>query len=151
MTVIVNWTLICASDLELLKMANFTNEEYADILICYGYCNCVSLQARQEYIARFPGRRIPDISVSTEFTDELERLALSRGDEQTWVDHVLMMMMKRKIMRLFDDFDWIGLRQPTLLPENLESHNGKCGLTCILPVSTRTTTRRCMLSKKEIL
>lgn len=44
-------------------MATFTNEEYADILICYGYCNCVSLQARQEYIARFPDRRIPDISV----------------------------------------------------------------------------------------
>lgn len=62
-TVLINWTLICASDLELLKMATFTNEEYADILICYGYCNCVSLQARQEYIARFPGRRIPDISV----------------------------------------------------------------------------------------
>lgn len=60
---LVNWTLICASDLELLKMTTFTNEEYADILICYGYCNCVSLRAREEYIARYPGRRIPDISV----------------------------------------------------------------------------------------
>lgn len=62
-TVLVNWTLICACDLELLKMTTFTNEEYADILICYGYCNCVSARARDEYISRYPGRRVPDASV----------------------------------------------------------------------------------------
>ncbi|XP_026323276.1 apyrase-like, partial [Hyposmocoma kahamanoa] len=62
-TVLVYWTLICASDLELLKMTTYTNEEYADMLICYGYCNCVSLRARNEYITRYPGRRVPDISV----------------------------------------------------------------------------------------
>ncbi|PZC74303.1 hypothetical protein B5X24_HaOG207995 [Helicoverpa armigera] len=62
-TVLVNWTLIRASDLELLTMTTFTNEEYADILICYGYCNCVSARARDEYIARYPGRRVPDVSV----------------------------------------------------------------------------------------
>lgn len=62
-TVLVNWTAICASDLELLKMTTYTNEEYADMLICYGYCNCVSLRARNEYITRYPGRRVPDISV----------------------------------------------------------------------------------------
>ncbi|CAH2095667.1 unnamed protein product [Euphydryas editha] len=45
-------------------MTTFTNEEYADFFICYGYCNCVSLRAREEYIARYPGRRVPDISVS---------------------------------------------------------------------------------------
>lgn len=44
-------------------MATFTNEEYADILLCYGYCNGVSARARDEYIARYPGRRIPDVTV----------------------------------------------------------------------------------------
>ncbi|KAH9641279.1 hypothetical protein HF086_017411 [Spodoptera exigua] len=44
-------------------MASYTPEEYADMLICYGYCGCVSAQARNEYIARFPGRRVPDVAV----------------------------------------------------------------------------------------
>lgn len=57
------WTLFCASDLELLKMAAYTNEEYADMLLCYGYCDGVSSRARAEYTRRFPNRRAPDVSV----------------------------------------------------------------------------------------
>lgn len=44
-------------------MAAYTSEEYADMLICYGYCNCVSAQARNEYISRYPNRRAPDVAV----------------------------------------------------------------------------------------
>ncbi|GBP86434.1 hypothetical protein EVAR_60933_1 [Eumeta japonica] len=34
----------------------------------------------------------------TEFIDDLERMALFRCDDQTWVDHVSLMMMKSKTM-----------------------------------------------------
>lgn len=44
-------------------MATFTNEEYADILMCYGFCEGVSLRARNEYMLRYPTRRVPDIGV----------------------------------------------------------------------------------------
>lgn len=44
-------------------MTSYTNEEYADILMCYGYCEGVSSHARAEYIRRYPGRRAPDVSV----------------------------------------------------------------------------------------
>lgn len=62
-TVLVNRTLICTCDTEVLKMTSYTPEEYADMLICYGYCDCVSAQARNEYITRYPGRRVPDVAV----------------------------------------------------------------------------------------
>ncbi|CAG4974778.1 unnamed protein product [Colias eurytheme] len=44
-------------------MATYSNEEYVDMLICYGYCNCVSTHARTEYMRRYPDRRVPDVSV----------------------------------------------------------------------------------------
>lgn len=44
-------------------MATYTNEEYADILMCYGFCEGVSSRARGEYILRYPTRRVPDVSV----------------------------------------------------------------------------------------
>ncbi|CAG9790699.1 unnamed protein product [Diatraea saccharalis] len=44
-------------------MTTYTNEEYADMLLCYGYCECVSARVRDEYIRRYRGRRIPDVSV----------------------------------------------------------------------------------------
>lgn len=40
-------------------MANYSNEEYADIVYCYGLCDGNSLQARREYQLRFPNRRLP--------------------------------------------------------------------------------------------
>lgn len=42
---------------------DFTNEEYADILFCYGFANGVSTHARAEYQLRFPQRRLPHESV----------------------------------------------------------------------------------------
>lgn len=41
----------------------YTNEEYADILFCYGYCNGDAAAARREYLRRFPNRRLPDNTV----------------------------------------------------------------------------------------
>jgi hypothetical protein len=38
----------------------FSNEEYADIIFVYGFCNGNSEAARREYQERFPGRRIPN-------------------------------------------------------------------------------------------
>lgn len=44
-----------------LKMPfQFSNEEYADIIFIYGYCNGNSLAAKREYEERFPNRRIPN-------------------------------------------------------------------------------------------
>ncbi|XP_068622455.1 46 kDa FK506-binding nuclear protein-like isoform X2 [Battus philenor] len=40
-------------------MAHYSNEEYADILYCYGLSDGNSLQARREYHLRFPNRRLP--------------------------------------------------------------------------------------------
>lgn len=54
---------VLASDFGQLKMATFTNEEYADILMCYEYCDGVSARARAEYKRRHPNRRAPDVSV----------------------------------------------------------------------------------------
>lgn len=44
-------------------MAAYQNEEYADILYCYGFCNGDAAAARREYHQRFPNRRVPDVSV----------------------------------------------------------------------------------------
>lgn len=38
----------------------FSNEEYADIIFCYGYGNGNAEAARREYQERFPTRRIPN-------------------------------------------------------------------------------------------
>ncbi|CAG4953734.1 unnamed protein product [Colias eurytheme] len=44
-------------------MAGFENEEYADILYCYGLCDGDASAARREYAIRFPYRRLPNWSV----------------------------------------------------------------------------------------
>ncbi|KAL4706808.1 hypothetical protein ACJJTC_010042 [Scirpophaga incertulas] len=44
-------------------MASYSNEEYADIIMCYGFCQGVSRAARTEYHRRYPERRLPDASV----------------------------------------------------------------------------------------
>ena len=38
----------------------YTNQEYADMLICYGACDQVGRRAAAEYRRRFPNRRHPD-------------------------------------------------------------------------------------------
>ncbi|KAG8264864.1 hypothetical protein J6590_004897, partial [Homalodisca vitripennis] len=38
----------------------FSNEEYADIMFCYGYAHGNAEAARREYQERFPARRIPN-------------------------------------------------------------------------------------------
>lgn len=47
----------------LPRLREFTNEEYADILFCYGFANGVATHARTEYQSRFPQRRLPHVSV----------------------------------------------------------------------------------------
>lgn len=44
-------------------MAAFTNEEYADIVYMYGRADGNGLQARRLYQERFPGRRLPNVTV----------------------------------------------------------------------------------------
>lgn len=44
-------------------MAMYSNEEYADMIMCYGFCQGVSTHARAEYALRYPGRRLPDLGV----------------------------------------------------------------------------------------
>lgn len=41
-------------------MATFTNEEYADIIFCYGLCNGDAAAAKREYERRYPNRRAPN-------------------------------------------------------------------------------------------
>ena len=38
----------------------FTNDEYADMLYVYGFCNASATAAAEEYRRRFPMCRIPD-------------------------------------------------------------------------------------------
>jgi Helix-turn-helix domain (DUF4817)/Transposase len=38
----------------------FSNDEYTDMMLVYGYCNCSARTAVREYVRRFPNRRIPD-------------------------------------------------------------------------------------------
>lgn len=42
---------------------SFTNEEYADIIFIYGFCNGDSAAARREYLLRYPNRRTPHVTV----------------------------------------------------------------------------------------
>lgn len=44
-------------------MAVYSNEEYAEILMCYGFCEGVSRAAQAEYQRRYPNRRVPDVTV----------------------------------------------------------------------------------------
>lgn len=44
-------------------MAAFENEEYADIMFCYGFCDGDAAAARRDYQRRFPHRRLPDVAV----------------------------------------------------------------------------------------
>lgn len=46
-----------------VEMAAFENEEYADIMFCYGFCDGDAVAARTEYARRFPNRRIPNVRV----------------------------------------------------------------------------------------
>lgn len=41
-------------------MAAFTRDEYVDIVYCYAFCGSNESEARREYEARYPERRIPD-------------------------------------------------------------------------------------------
>ena len=41
----------------------FTNNEYADIHFCYGFCDGNAEAAVREYRRRYPTRRIPDSRV----------------------------------------------------------------------------------------
>lgn len=41
----------------------YSNEEYADIVMCYGFCQGVSTAAQAQYALRYPGRRLPDSRV----------------------------------------------------------------------------------------
>lgn len=43
----------------------FSNEEYADIVFVYGFCNGNAEQAQYEYRERFPNRRIPNTKTFT--------------------------------------------------------------------------------------
>lgn len=40
-------------------MPNFSNEEYADMLLAYGSANCNAREARRIYQERYPNRRVP--------------------------------------------------------------------------------------------
>ena len=52
-------------------MAEFTHEEYADIIYIYGFTDGNAMAAQTEYQRRFPTRRIPDARV---FSSALRRL-----------------------------------------------------------------------------
>lgn len=41
-------------------MPEYTNEEYADMLLAYGAAQCNAREARRIYQERFPNRRLPD-------------------------------------------------------------------------------------------
>jgi hypothetical protein len=43
----------------------FSYEEYADMHLVYGFCNCNTTAAVEEYRLRYPQRRIPDRRVFT--------------------------------------------------------------------------------------
>jgi hypothetical protein len=49
----------------------FSNEEYADIIFVYGFCNGNALESYREYQRRFPNRRQPSRRV---FSDSFQRL-----------------------------------------------------------------------------
>lgn len=46
-----------------LSKMQFTNEEYADIVLMYGEARCSSSEARRLYQERFPNRRLPHVRV----------------------------------------------------------------------------------------
>lgn len=45
------------------RNSTFTNEEYADIHLIYGFCECNSRAAVKEYKRRFPNRKLPSRSI----------------------------------------------------------------------------------------
>lgn len=42
---------------------SFTNDEYTDIVLCYGETRCNAVAARSLYQRRFPMRRVPSLNV----------------------------------------------------------------------------------------
>lgn len=42
-------------------MEPYSNQEYADIHLVYGFCSCNAAESRREYSRRFPNRRLPDV------------------------------------------------------------------------------------------
>lgn len=54
-----------------VKMSGFTNEEYTDMVLLYGYCDGNAAAARAEYERRFPGRNCPN---SRTITNSVRRL-----------------------------------------------------------------------------
>lgn len=52
---VVELLLFCCE----VTMPNFSNEEYADMLLAYGSANCNAREARRVYQERYPDRRLP--------------------------------------------------------------------------------------------
>lgn len=83
---------------------DFSNEEYADILFCYGYANGVSTRARAEYQSRFPQRRLPHESV---FDNTYRRLretgSVQRRQSDAGRPHVHRTEDEEEIIRHFEE------------------------------------------------
>lgn len=57
--------------LNIKAKMSYTNEEYADMIFLYGFCNGISTRARDEYRQRYPHRSVPS---SRTFTCLFQRL-----------------------------------------------------------------------------
>lgn len=75
---------------------DFTNEEYADILFCYGFANGVSMHARAEYQSRFPQRRLPHESVFEGVYQRLRVTVVFERGKVIVADLVFIVQRKKK-------------------------------------------------------
>lgn len=58
-SLVILFVIIVISD----NMASYSNNEYADIMFCYGFADGNAAAARREYQRRFPDRRLPHVTV----------------------------------------------------------------------------------------
>lgn len=127
-------------------MASFTNEEYADIFFCYGYCNGDAAAARREYQTRYPDRRLPDASVFSGIYRRIRETGRAqRRQSDAGRPRVYAPDGEEEILKTIQPF------LPMLLHEDLACRNGKFGPRYTMQAFTHTTTHLYKLMKKAIL
>lgn len=84
----------------------FTNAEYADIHLIYGFCNGNSEEASREYARRFPNRRRPDAQVFINVHRCFREFGLQKNPRNVYVNE----RHQNEILNAFDENNRLSSR-----------------------------------------
>lgn len=81
----------------------FTNQEYAEIVFCYGLANGNSGEARREYARRYPTRTVPSRAVFSRTYQRLCDTGSVSSSRHNAGAHGANVAIEEDILRRFED------------------------------------------------